>query len=266
MTVAEGEVNYQHGAAPCTGAGMSWSDDELDTALVERITPLVFDDDGKADIEGILNGLAETDFDQEGVRAILADAEEVEDWRVGEAIAEAYLTDHRSCEFPWPDGRDERKAGSSLPGADLVGFQSDDDGDCFAFGEVKTSSEAKYPPQVVSKKDTGLRKQIEDLRDKVQDRDQLWRYLAHRQSGKPWSQRFKDASTRYIRNKSDVRLYGFLVRDVAPHTDDLRVRVTKLAEDCPEGTRIELLALYVPEGRIEGLGAAVAAHRKGAVA
>lgn len=262
MTVTEGEIQYTHGAAPCSGVAVSWSNDELDTALVERVTPLVFDDEGKADIEGILNGLVETDFDQEGVRAILADTEEVEDWRVGEAIAEAYLTEHKGCEFPWPDGRDERKSGSSLPGADLVGFHEDDVGDCFAFGEVKTSREAKYPPQVVSKKDTGLRKQLEDLRDKEKDRDQLWRYLAHRHSGKPWAQRFKDASKRYIRNKSDVRLYGFLLRDVPPHEDDLKVRVAKLAEGCPDGTAIELLALYLPQGRIKGLGAAVVANRK----
>lgn len=263
MTVSVGQPNYNHGALPCSGVGVSWSDAELDSALENRIVSLVFDDEGKADIEGILNGLAETDFNQEGVRAILADADDVEDWRVGEAIAEAYLSDHKGCEFPWPDGRDERKSGSSLPGADLVGFHKDQSGDCFAFGEVKTSSEAKYPPQVVSKKDTGLRKQLEDLRDKEQDRDQLWRYLAHRQNGKPWAQRFKNASRRYILNKSDVRLYGFLVRDVSPHEDDLKVRVTKLAEGCPDGTTIELLALYLPVGRIDGLGAAIVAHRQG---
>ena len=80
------------------------------------------------------------------------------------AIAEVYLTDHRSCQFPWPLGRDERKSSSSLPRADLVGFRTDESGNALAFGEVKTSSEANYPPRVMYG-ETGLRKQLENLRD-----------------------------------------------------------------------------------------------------
>lgn len=262
MTVAEGNTVYNQGEAPCCGAGISWSPEELDTALVDRVAPLVFDDVGKADIDGILSGLAETDFAQEGLRAILADPDDVEDWRVGEAIAEAYLTDHRACEFPWPDGRDERKSGSSLPGADLVGFRSDEDGDAFAFGEVKTSSETKYPPGAVYGR-TGLKQQLEDLRDREKIRDDLLKYLCHRAKGASWKPRFEGASRRYLQNKSDVHLYGFLVRDVDPHKDDLRVRVTKLADGCPNGTAIELLALYLPSGRITGIGAALVEQRTG---
>ena len=126
--------------------GVRWSNDELNAAMTDRVAAVLFDDEGKANIEEILAGLAETDFAQDGLRRVLEDPDEVEDWRVGEAIAETFLTDHRSCYFPWPDGRDERKGGSSLPGADLVGFGTDDNGDCLAFGEVKTSGESRYPP------------------------------------------------------------------------------------------------------------------------
>lgn len=262
MTISAGELNYSHGTAPCSGQGLVWTDDDLDTALAERITALVFDDEGKADIEGILSGLAETEFAQEGLREVLSDPDDVEDWRVGEAIAEAYLTDHRVCQFPWPDARDERKSGSSLPGADLVGFQSDYDGDVLAFGEVKTSSEAQYPPGAMHGR-TGLKKQLEDLRDRERIRDDLLKYLCHRAKAAPWRPRFEAASRRYLKNKSDVRLYGVLIRDVDPHVDDVRVRVIKLAKDCPTGTHIELIALYLPKGRIEGLGAALIAQRKG---
>ena len=65
--------------------------------------------------------IVETAFEQDGLRRVLADPERIEDWRVGAGIAETWLTDHRDCRFPWPDGRDERKRGSSLPGADLGG-------------------------------------------------------------------------------------------------------------------------------------------------
>ena len=146
MTVAAGEIVYELGGAPCSGVGLQWSNAELNSALRGQVAAVLFDDEGKADIEAILAASAQTDFAQDGLRRILKDPEEIEDWRVGEAIAETYLTEHRSCSFPWPDSRDERKSGSSLPGADLVGFGRDDDGDCLAFGEVKASSERKYPP------------------------------------------------------------------------------------------------------------------------
>ena len=187
----------------------------------------------------------------------------MENWRVGEAIAEAYLTNHRSCHFPWPDSRDERKSGSSLPGADLVGFSTDDKGCCLAFGEVKTSSEAKYPPGAMYGR-TGLKTQLEDLRDSRVIRDDLLKYLGHRAVQAPWKQSFEAASRRYIRNSSDVLLYGVLIRDVPPHADDLRVRVNGLANDCPDGTRLELLALYLPIGSIDGLGEAILETRRGA--
>ena len=91
---------------------MRWSGDELNAAMNGRVTTVLFDDEGRANIEEILAGLAETNFAQDGLRCVLADPDEVEDWRVGEAIAETYLTDHRYCYFPWSDGRDERKRGS----------------------------------------------------------------------------------------------------------------------------------------------------------
>ncbi len=263
MTVAEGETVYNEGSAPCSGVGLAWSENDLNDAMNGPVAAVLFDDEGRADIEGILTGLAETEFEQKGLRRVLSGPDSIEDWRVGEAIAETYLTDHRNCCFPWPDGRDERKSGSSLPGADLVGLHADDQGDCLAFGEVKTSSEAKHPPGAMYGR-TGLKQQLEDLRDSASIRDGLFKYLAYRARGAAWIERFKQAGKRYFTNKSDVQLYGFLVRDVDPHKNDVRVRVEKLGKDCPEGTRIELLALYLPEDSIKRIGNAAVATRAGA--
>ena len=143
MTVGAGEVVYEIDDGPCSAAGVQWSNDELASALKGQVAAVLFDDEGRANIEEILVASAETDFARDGLLRVLRDPDEIEDWRVGEAIAETYLTEHRSCSFPWPDGRDERKRRSSLPGADLVGFGIDDDGDCLAFGEVKTSGDRK---------------------------------------------------------------------------------------------------------------------------
>lgn len=252
--IAVGAEHYSHGASPSIGTGRSWNADELSTALNGQVSAIVFDDQGRADLQELLAGVAETSFEQEQLALALAAPDDVEDWRVGEAIAEAYLTEHRDCLFPWPDGRDERKSGSSLPGADLVGVQPDEQGDRFVFGEVKTSGEAKYPPGVVYGR-TGLKQQLEDLRDKMGIRNDLFKYLGHRAKNATWRDRFKTAGKRYLNNTSDVQLFGVLVRDVEPNVDDVRVRVEKLGNSCPAGTQIELLALYLPTGAIGNLAA-----------
>lgn len=260
MSVAAGATVYSHGGAECSSVGLRWSSRELDSAINEGVAAILFDDEGRANIEEILTGLAETDFALDGLRRVLADSDDIEDWRVGEAIAECYLSDHRDCQFPWSDARDERKSGSSLPGADLVGFRVDEVGDCLAFGEVKTSSDKKYPPGIMYGR-TGLKQQLEDLRDRVSIRDSLLKYLGHRAKGASWRQRFENAGRRYLRNKTDVQLYGFLVRDVDAHENDLKARVSELETGCPKRTRIELLALYLPNGSIDGIGKAVIATR-----
>lgn len=261
MTVPAGEPVYDLGATNCTGCGLRWSTEALDDAT-DSVAALLFDDKGKADIEDILAGVADTEFAQETLRRVLGAPSPVEDWRVGEAIAETYLTNHRSCSFPWPDGRDERKSGSSLPGADLVGFIADDNGDCLAFGEVKTSSDQHHPPSTMYGS-TGLKQQLEDLRDDESIRHHLVVYLAYRAPQAPWRQRFESATGRYLNNSSDVQLFGFLVRDVEPHEDDLRARVQSLGENCPHATQVELLALYLPAGTIKGIGTAIASYSPG---
>ena len=189
MSLATGRVEYTLGAAPVTGCGLSWTMEELDAALEGPVAEVVFDDTGIADLTALLESIPDTDFDPFEVRRILAGRKVPENWRVGEALAEAYLVDHRSCSFPWPDERDERKSGSSLPGADLVGFQRDGETSRFAFGEVKTSSEAKYPPGAMHGR-TGLKQQLEDLRDEVSIRDDLVKYLGHRAVNASWKAQF----------------------------------------------------------------------------
>ena len=262
MTLSAGTVEYTLGTAPVTGCGISWTAEELDTALAGPVAGVVFDDAGNADCAAILEGLSETEFDREGVQRVLNSEQEPEAWRVGEGLAESYLTHHRNCSFPWPDGRDERKSGSSLPGADLVGFHQDGEQDCFAFGEVKTSGEAKHPPGAMYGR-TGLKQQLEDLRDKVSIRDDLVKYLWHWAVNASWKGRFINAYKRYNADSADVCLFGLLVRDVEPHRDDLQVRVTKLGKGCPSAMSIELIAIYLPAGSIDSLSKKVVQSRKG---
>lgn len=234
---------------------------DLDEALSGPVAGVVFDDAGNEEIAALLSGVADTDFAQNNLEGLLSNDREPEDWRVGEALVECYLSANKDCYFPWPDGRDERKRGSSLPGADLVGFHRDGQIERFAFGEVKTSAQNVYPPSAAHGRH-GLKQQMEDLCDRQEIRDDLIKYLAHRAIQATWQDRFRSAASVYLRDPCEVRIYGFLVRDVPPHEDDLRARVSSLGRSCPASTVIELLALYLPQGRIASLGSLVMAARR----
>ena len=259
-------THYQLGTAPVTGAGLEVDAQVLAEELAGPTAALVFDDAGSRELRNLLDGLPDTQFSKDNLETVLTDTGAPEDWQVGEALAERYLSANRDCFFPWPDGRDERKRGSSLPGADLVGFQSGGGQERFAFGEVKTSSHAANPPGV-SYGRHGLKQQMEDLRDRREVRDGLVRYLGHRAPAATWRSRYQAAAKRYLTDISDVRLFGLLVRDVPPHQDDLRARVSALAVACPATTLIELVALYLPAGSISTLAAhVIAAKNQGGAA
>ncbi len=258
-----GTVAYTLGKPPVVGTGLSWSAQETEAAVKGPVAQVVYDDGGTQALAALLGGLPETGFTSANVQTTLSQTAAVENWRVGEALAESYLVHHRACHFPWPDGRDIRKSGSSLPGADLVGFQRDGGNHRFAFGEVKTSSEKEYPPGACYGA-TGLKQQLENLRDDLGIRDDLVKYLAHRAAnGAAWKDQFMEAAGRYFSDKNDIRVFGLLVRDVPPHVDDVRVRVSSLSKACPAQMVIELLAIYLPEKSIEDLGRLAAKSRKG---
>jgi len=244
--------------------GVAFSASDLDVALAQRIPAILNDTAGKRRVEEVLGGLAQTAFSADHLRNALSVTRTVYDWQVGEAMAEAYLVDHRRCEFPWPSGRDLRNPEASPAGADLVGFQAHEGTARFAFGEVKTSAEAKWPPQVLTGRH-GLAKQLESLRDSRPVKDHLAIvYLAHRASRAEWEPRYRQAAARYLAKESDVSLFGFLVRDVDPKPEDLPSRARPLAANCPPDTSIELRALYLPPGTISSLAAMAQTHLGGA--
>ena len=255
MNPAAGTVEYELGTRPVIGCGVSWKTEELDAALSGPVSSLLFDLEGTVDIEALLESLIETDFDSAELSRILNDKIPPKDWEVGQAIAEAYLIHHRDSFFPWPVSRDSRKPKSSLPGADMVGFHGKDQETRFAFGEVKTSQEDRYPPQVVKYGEHPLNTQLMDLRDKQELRDKIVKYLGHRATQSDWKETFKNATKNYIASEGKaVVIFGVLVRDVLPKSADLEATNLLLSQNCCKNTFVELLAIYLPPESINGLG------------
>jgi len=256
MTMAAGTECYNADTTPITARGVTYNETELDEALGSSVASILWDDAGTVDLNAILSSVVTTDFSESSVRRILSSQPTPQNWRVGEGLAEAFLTEHRNCEFPWPSGRDLRNPRSSPAGTDLVGFQKFDSTveNCrFAFGEVKTSSQEAWPPTVVDGRNHSLIKQIEGLRDTPDIKDNLVKYLGHHAQGADWLSTYQSAAKRYLANPNDVSLFGVLVRDVEPKAEDLSKRASDLASGCPSGTSIELRAMYFPASTIDTL-------------
>jgi len=255
MKMTAGTEVYKADVAPVTARGASYTDAELDSVLGGSVSCILWDDAGTADLQAILTSVATTEFSDKSVKRVLSKRVTPENWRVGEALAEAFLVDCRACEFPWPSGRDLKNPSASPAGTDLVGFQNTNaagNAHRFAFGEVKTSEQESWPPGVMDGRH-GLKKQLEDLRDSTDVKDSLVKYLGHHANGTDWLPRYRSAAARYLSDPGDVSLFGVLVRDVEPRREDLSGRAGNLAAGCPATTTIELRAMYLPRKSINSL-------------
>ena len=255
MTMAAGTEVYNADAEPVIARGVSYTDAELDVTLCGSVSHILWDDAGTAALGTILTSVVTTDFSDQSVKRVLSSRATPENWRVGEALAEAFLVEHRACEFPWPSGRDLKNPSASPAGTDIVGFQETNKETKlyrFAFGEVKTSEQEKWPPGVMNGRH-GLMKQLEDLRDSTNVKDSLVKYLGHHADRAAWLPLYKSAAKRYLSDPCDVSLFGILIRDVEPKPEDLARRAKDLAAGCPDTTSIELRAMYLPRKTINSL-------------
>jgi hypothetical protein len=251
-----GEEIYNVDQNVVTARGFQINTLSLNTALQGPIKSIIGDHHGKENIRQMLAEIANTGFENEILEEILEQPSNIPDWRIGEAIAEHFIAAQHSCEFPWPTERDLKNPGASPAGADLVGFQCIDGCDKsfrFAFGEVKTSQENRWPPGV-SHKSGGLQDQIIALRDSSKVKNGLMLYMAHRANNAPWFPMFKSAMEKFLGSKGrDIAIFGILVRDVEPKEADLSKHAINSLKKKPIETLIAFNALYLPSGVISQL-------------
>nr|WP_019364585.1 hypothetical protein [Pseudomonas luteola] len=224
------------------------ADEQFNSFLQGSVAARLNDTEGSETLSEHLRGLSLTGMGLDALEAVLAaEVPETRDWAVGEALAEAVLEASYHVVLPWNNERDKRNPFASLPGADIVGFQQQGDSYCLALGEVKCSSEAKWPPQVMSGRSGGLTHQLDTLAHNLATIYQLLQWLLPRVKNTEHQVAFNTACARYFNSgRRDLALFGVLVRDQDVREEDLQARGRSLASRLQNPTRCHLISLYLP--------------------
>lgn len=204
--------------------------------------------DSASGFESDLRGLATTGMAVEFVERLLRAVPEPEDWEVGEALAECALESDsgREVYWPWNTVRDRRTPRASLPGTDLVGFWRLGQSVLLMLGEVKTSSEAAHPPNVMYG-GSGMTWQLERSAKRLDIQRTLLQWLHSRCTQEPFRSLYEEAVSRFLKSQGkELLIVGVLIRDTAPNEADLKSRGKALSENLVSPTRIELFAWYLP--------------------
>lgn len=250
MSIVSGRIEYQIADTQVIALGISHTDSEMFNALTNEVYDKVYDITGNSElIDSILTGLSDTGFNKDSLMPVFASNDSINDWEIGEAYAQAYLEHNCSSILPWNLSRDIKKPGSSLPGADLVGLRLQDNSSCFLFGEIKTSSDQDYPPNLMYGP-TGLKKQLEDLCTEQDTILALVKYLGFRLRNTELWPMYQNAFLKYYTNNNNVYITGVLIRDVGPDEKDLTARAKSLCPYCINGRQINLIAVYLPQEAI----------------
>lgn len=219
------------------------SEEECRQYFVRRVSAKLAESDGTEELRQHLIELETTGFDLGGLVGQVESSPRAKDWEIGEAFAEIAMEDGHEAMFPWPTGFDKRTRKASLPGPDLVGLQRHA-APRFVFGQVKSSSEDRVPPQVVNSTDDCLRNQMIQLRHRPADRQQLISWLLVRMRGTEWEAAFNEALKRY--SEGDLWLVGVLVSGRrAPVETDL-TKICAGIDHQPGGAEVHLLGFYLP--------------------
>ena len=158
-------------------------------------------------------------------------------WQVAESLAHCTLEDYWFANFPYKGYRDAKNPKASLAGADMVGLYHRNGTTTILLGEVKTSSETRRPPRVLTHSMTALKDRNAQL--------VIWlvQKFADVAADDPNKKRCDAAIDAYVRDGM-IRLVGVIIRDTPPDKADLQLAFERLVEDT--STHVDMCALYLP--------------------
>lgn len=231
---------------------MHWEGREVENAtrflnfMRENVKTRVADED--LPFEDEIRGLATTQMETQFVSKLLSSVPSPRGWEIGEAIAECALQNDTDLNvvWPWNTVRDRRTPRASLPGADLVGFNTTTTESILLFGEVKTSSDANTPPRVMYG-ETGMVWQLESIESRLDIQHTLLKWLYVRCTVTGHLNLYRKAVSRYLDSEGkEYLLVGVLIRDTVPSQLDFDSIGEILATRFFKPTQIELVAWYLP--------------------
>lgn len=245
------QTQYELKKAHVRVAGyVATSEAECRKYFADRVAARLAESDNTEALSQHLIELETTGFDLGGLASQIATPPTTKDWEIGEIFAEVILEDRHEALFPWPTGFDKRAAKASLPGPDLVGLQQHA-APRFVFGQVKSSSEDRVPPQVVNSSADCLKNQLHCLLGRSADQQQLIGWLLVRMRDTEWEAAFNEALARYA--DGELWLVGVLLsgkrspdeQDLADICEGIGCATAK-----PE---VDLLGFYIPFHKSEWL-------------
>ncbi|MGI6139532.1 MAG: hypothetical protein ACOYI9_10895 [Candidatus Hydrogenedentales bacterium] len=219
------------------------SAEECRQYFVRRVSAKIAESDGSEELRQHLIELETTGFDLGELLGQVETSPRAKDWEIGEAFAEIALEDGHEAMFPWPTAFDKRTRKASLPGPDLVGLQRHA-APRFVFGQVKSSSENRVPPQVVNSAPDCLRNQMFQLRNRPTDRQTLVSWLLVRMRGTEWEDAFNEALKHY--SKGDLWLVGVLVSGKRDPVETDLTNICAGIDHQPGESEVHLLGFYIP--------------------
>lgn len=221
------------------------NNDTFRTYMSKRVKDRLSDVSGSKELATYYDSIISTGFSDDILKNIFTRDQNIEPWRIGEALAECFLEDMEDISFPWNGIRDQKVEDESPPGADLVGFKGSGPEVRFLFGEVKTSSDKNHPPNVMYGR-SGMTQQLERLKTNGNRRRKLVIWFAWRAKGENWEPDYKIALKAYCTSDEYVLLQGILVRDTTPDINDLKTRGLSLKRGKPSRMNIRLYGIFCP--------------------
>jgi len=220
--------------------------------LSSRVKEKFYDVEGSVSLIEEFQDIASTGFEKELLVNMFSASPLIEDWKIGEALAECYLEDFEKIRFYYPPSRDTRNPKANFQGADLVGFiDIDENTTLFLFGEVKTSGDKSSPPQVMYGR-SGMIDELRRIKNDPNLRNAIIRWLGFKvrdlPDDDPFKKDYRKALKIYIKDDAENKyfLLGILVRDTTPKDTDLKSRYDSLKNDLPREVRLKLIAMYIP--------------------
>ncbi|MCK9482480.1 MAG: hypothetical protein M0R38_12130 [Bacteroidia bacterium] len=232
-----------------TWRGKKFDDNEkFDKFLKVEVANKVIDKIGRDKFIGFINSLSITGLSSNNIKNYLSvNNSALPGWKVSEALAETFLEMEQQIVFPWSNVRDYKNPSANLAGSDIVGLYERENKWMFVFGEVKSSSEKKYPPQVMSNKKEHMGGQLDSIIKEEDAKFNLIKWLYFRVKNTDFFESYQNAVLTYVESESKhFLMVGVLVRDTEVDENDLSKLGNKLRNEINLPTKCNLIALYLP--------------------